>query len=668
MWGDGVANAEVDHSNHFVDDPFTLGVASGDPLPDSVVLWTRLAPNPLESDGGMPDFNVPVQWKIIAKHHHDGGWDDHRDHDDDHDWSDHHDQNDGHWEHNVDDRDKWDSNRELNFNSENEGKRDSGRNTGRGFHLVQSGVAFARPEHAHSVHIEVEDLEPNTEYYYQFRFGRYRSPLGRTKTAPTADSEIDELEFAFVSCQNYPYGYYTAHEHLAEEELDVAFHLGDYIYEGDSKGSLDRGHEPSREIRSLSDYRIRYAQYKSDSNLQEAHAAFPWIVTWDDHEVANNYADEIDEGTPPEEFLERRAAAYQAYWEHQPIRRSRMPDGPDMPLYRRFTFGQLAEFDVLDTRQYRDDQTASSEAANDPERTILGDEQEQWLLDGFDDTASTWNILANQVPVAATDENADPTEIDFGGGDKWDGYRADRQTLLDAMAQNDDLNPVVITGDVHHNYVYNLKADFSDSDSETVGTEYVGTSISSFGDASGLTQYGPSAGEPWQRLSNADRGYVRCTLTPEQLQTDYRVVSTVEEPTATIDTLASFVTEAGTPGAQLVTERPEEEPIEIVDIRPNQEGDLNNEYVTLQNEGDSEIDMSNFVLSFEGGRSQNYTFGDFSLDASETVTIRNGDGEDTQTTLYTGFDGAVLNNSNPDTVVIANDKGVVLDDDSYQAH
>ncbi|SIR98218.1 alkaline phosphatase D [Haladaptatus litoreus] len=602
----GLATAKSENAGRFDDDPFTLGVASGDPLPDSVVLWTRLALDPLKADGDMPEQKIEVQWKIA-----------------------------------------------------------SDKKNGKVQHVIRDGTVYAHPEHVHSVHVEPEGLEPNTEYYYQFKVSSHRSPIGRTKTAPAPDSDIDELSFAFASCQNYPSGYYTSHEHLAEEELDVAFHLGDYIYEGSAQGSFDRGHEPPRQCKSLSDYRIRHAQYKSDSNLQDSHAAFPWIVTWDDHEVENNYADE-DDGAPPEEFLERRAAAYQAYWEHMPIRRSRMPDGPDLPLYRRFTFGQLAEFNVLDTRQYRDDQTGSSEEAKNPERTILGDEQEQWLLDGFTESASAWNVLAQQVPFAATDNNADPDDVDFGGGDKWDGYRADRQTLLDAMSEDADLNPVVITGDVHRNYAYNLKADFSDPDSETVGTEYVGTSISSFGDTSGLTQYGPSAGEPWQRFYNVDRGYVRCTLTPEEWQSDYRVVSTVEDPTATIDTLASFVTEAGNPGAQLISEQPDEEPIEITDIRPNQDGDLNNEYVKIQNNGDTAIDLSGFIVSFEGGRAQNYTFGDVILGAGETVTVRNGAGEDTDSTFYTGWDGAVLNNSNPDTVVVANDEGIILDEESYQ--
>lgn len=605
--GTGVAGAE-EHGGQAprTSNPFTLGVASGDPLPDSVVLWTRLAPEPLTENGGMPNHLVPVQWEIAT----------------DEDMS----------------------------------------------QTVGRGNAKARPEYAHSVHIDVKGLDPDTEYFYQFKVGPNRSPVGRTKTAPMAEADVDEFDFAFTSCQNYPFGYYTAHHHLADEDLDLAIQLGDYIYEGGAQGSLGRGHEPPREIQSLNDYRIRQAQYKTDEDLQDAHAAFPWLVTWDDHEVENNYADATSEdNAPTREFLERRANAYQAYFEHQPLRPSRMPDGPSLPLYRRFTFGNLIEFNVLDTRQYRDDQVDSSEEADDPGRTILGDEQEDWLVDGLHDSTSQWNVLANQVPFAATDENPNPDVSDFGGGDKWDGYRADRERLLGVMADDSDLNPVVITGDVHRNYAYNLKADFSDPDSETVGTEYVGTSASSFGDASGITQYGPSLGEPWQQFFNAGRGYVRCTITPEQWQTDYRVVSTVEEPEATISTVASFTTDAGAPGATLASERPaqsEQSAVEITDIRPNQDGDLNNEYATVKNTGDTPIDFSGFILSFESG-SQNYTFGEFILGAGEAVTVRNGAGEDTESTLYADFGGAVLNNSNPDTVLVANADGIVLAEASY---
>ncbi|WP_435101492.1 alkaline phosphatase D family protein [Halarchaeum sp. P4] len=586
-------------------DPFTLGVASGDPLPDSVVLWTRLAPEPLAEDGGMPDKNVVVQWKVAT----------------DADMS----------------------------------------------NVVGTGTTKARPEYAHSVHVDLKGLEPDTEYHYQFKVGPDRSPVGRTKTAPAPDAEVEELTFAFASCQNYPYGYYTAHDHLADEDLDLAVHLGDYIYEGGADGPFDRGHAPGREIKDLADYRVRHAQYKTDGNLQDAHAACPWLVTWDDHEVENNYADAVSENNDPKQaFLERRANAYQAYFEHQPLRPSRMPDGPSLPLYRRFTYGNLAEFNVLDTRQYRDDQVYSSEAAKKPGRTILGDEQEDWLVDGLTNSTSTWNVLANQVPFAATDENPNPDVRNFGGGDKWDGYRSDRERLLALMAEDADLNPVVITGDVHRNYVYDLKADFSDPESETVGTEYVGTSISSFGDGSGMTQYGPSLGEPWRKFFNDQRGYVRCTVTPEEWRTDYRVVSTVEKPEAPVETVASFMTEAGNPGAELVSERPDVQgSLEIADVRPNQEGDLNNEYVTLANTSEEPVDLSGYIVSFEGG-GQTYTFPDgASVDAGGTVTVRNGTGENTDSTFYADFGGPVLNNSDPDVVLVATPDGLVLDEASY---
>lgn len=217
-------------------------------------------------------------------------------------------------------------------------------------------------------------------------------------------------------------------------------------------------------------------------------------MTWDDHKVENNYADEVSENdVPPENFLERRANAYQAYFEHMPLRPSRMPTGPDLPLYRRFTFGDLAEFNVLDTRQYRSDQTSSVEEAKNPDRTLLGDVQEDWLIDGLASSSSQWNILAQQVPFLATDENPDPDVENFGAGDKWDGYRADRDTVRDFMTQHPELNPVVITGDVHRNYAYNIRADFSNPDSETIGTEYITTSITSFGNGTGITVYGGTA-------------------------------------------------------------------------------------------------------------------------------------------------------------------------------
>jgi alkaline phosphatase D len=599
----------------FETDPFTLGVASGDPLPDSVVLWTRLAPKPLEPSGGMDDQSVPVPYEVAT---------------------------------------------DEKFND-----------------VVKRDVTFASPDWGHSVHVDVKGLDADTEYYYRFQAGNKYSPVGHTKTAPAPGSSPDSFSFAFASCQSWSAGYYTAYRDMAEDDLDLVVHLGDYIYEYPiSPSAGERSTELPRrfntEINTLEQYRLRHALYKTDDDLQAAHAAAPWLVTWDDHEVENNYADEVSENdVPPEYFLERRANAYQAYFEHMPLRPSRMPTGPDLPLYRRFTFGDLAEFNVLDTRQYRSDQTSSVEEAKNSDRTLLGDVQEDWLVDGLASSTSQWNVLAQQVPFSATSENLSPDIENFGAGDKWDGYRADRNAVQDFMIQQSDLNPIVITGDVHRNFAYNIKADFSNPDSATVGTEYICTSITSFGNGSGITNYGGTANEPWQRFYNDRRGYVRCTLTPEQWKTDYRVVSAVTYPDAPVSTLASFVTDAGNPGAKLISERPNEQPIKITEIQADAPDDdsenLNGEVVTLKNTGDTAVDLSGFMLTTERYGGQGYTFGSVTLDSEKTITVRNGSGKDADATVYTGGTESFLNNSNPDRVIIANQDGIVLDQESYSA-
>ena len=495
----------------FEGDPFTLGVASGDPLPDSVVLWTRLAPEPLEPGGGAPDRPVPVLWEVAA----------------------------------------------------DEEMRD----------VVRRGVAFARPDWAHSVHVDVDGLDQNTTYYYQFQAGSERSPVGETKTAPAPDTSIDSFSFAFASCQSWSSGYYTAYDHMVEDDLDLVVHLGDYVYEypiSPSAGERSRS-VPSRfnaEMVTLEQYRLRHALYKTDPDLQAAHAAFPWLVTWDDHEVENNYADEVSEnGVPPENFLDRRANAYKAYFEHMPIRPSRTPTGPDLRLYRNFTFGDLAEFNVLDTRQYRSDQACGDgveercEERFDDARTILGDAQEDWLTDNLAASDATWNVLANQVFFSRLDLDAgkqdgekdpDVGEDDAFSMDKWDGYVADRDRLVDAMRDDRVTNPVVITGDIHSNWQADIKADFDDPASKTVGTEFVGTSISSFGNGSDTTREGRSAvaDNPHVGYFNDQRGYVRCEITPEEWRTDYRVLDYVTSPGSPIRTDASFAVKEGDPGAR----------------------------------------------------------------------------------------------------------------------
>ena len=476
--------------------PFSLGVASGDPLPDGVVLWTRLAPDPLNG-GGMPDINVPVRWQIAAD----------------------------------------ESMRQV----------------------VKVGTVMATPDLAHSVHVEVHGLKPGRWYWYQFRVGNEVSPIGRTRTAPGLHEHVEELKFAFASCQDWQNGYYPAYRHMALEDIDLVVHLGDYIYEYGPETGGPRQHN-SPEIVTLADYRNRYALYKTDPNLQAAHSAFPWIVTWDDHEVDNNYANLIPEDDQSQEdFSRRRTNAYQAYYEHMPLRRSSLPNGPNLLLYRRFTFGNLAEFNVLDTRQYRTDQPcgdglkARCTEAFDPGATMTGSEQEEWLLEGLDKSQAQWNVIAQQTIMAEYDFNPSPS-VDVFNLDQWDGYVAARDRFLGFLAQRQPANPVVITGDIHSSWVHDLKVDFNDPSSQTVGTEFVGTSITSDFPAQFIAPVTAALSDnPHTKFfDGAFRGYVRCNLNRDRWQTDFRVVSTILDQDADISTLASFVVEDGQPGAQRV--------------------------------------------------------------------------------------------------------------------
>ena len=472
--------------------PFTLGVASGDPTAEGFVLWTRLAPDPL-TGGGMPPVDVEVDWLIAA-----------------------------------DDRLR---------------------------KVVRRGHTVASPEWAHSVHIEAEGLDPARWYWYQFRVGDQLSPIGRTRTLPREDALTSRLRFAFVSCQNYEIGYFTAYQHAAAEDLDVIFHLGDYIYEGPGSPGRARSHE-GPELTTLDDYRTRYAVYKTDADLQAAHAAFPWIVTWDDHEVQNNYAGAASQdNAPPEVFLTRRAAAYQAYYEHMPIRTSH-PTGPSMRLYRRFSFGSLASFFVLDTRQYRTDQPcgdggqAPCAGVFDPTATLLGASQERWLLRGLAGSRTRWNVLPQQVMMAPVDRAPGPDRR--YAMDQWGGYDAERTRLLEFFGARRTSNPVVLSGDYHSNWVNDLQIDATDPKSPVVATEFVGTSITSGSDGfDGLDTFGGIASEnPFVKFYNSQRGYVSCEITPTQMRAEYRVLDYVTRPDSPRKTRAVFVVEDGRAGAQ----------------------------------------------------------------------------------------------------------------------
>jgi alkaline phosphatase D len=477
----------------FPTSPFTLGVASGDPSDDSVVLWTRLAIDALRG-GGMPPQPVEVEWHLAS-----------------------------------DDRMT---------------------------RVVKKGKTIASPQWGHSVHIEVSGLDPHRWYWYQFRAGNEQSAIGRTRTFPRSRDDVDRLRFAIASCQHYEQGLYTAYEHMVREDLDLVVHLGDYIYENPGIDQRVRKHVGG-ELTTVEDYRNRYAQYRSDPALQAAHAAFPWLLVWDDHEVDNNYAGFFQEtGDPIETFALRRAAAYKVYYEHMPLRRSSLPRGAFLQLYRPFSYGTLANIFMLDTRQFRTDQPCGDgvkpvcDSVRDPKATLLGQAQERWLLNGLNRSRAGWNLLAQQIPIARLDRMPGP-ERQYSM-DKWDGYGAERSRLLNFLGTRRPSNPVTLAGDVHNNWVNDLRLNVDDPTTPIVASEFVGTSISSTGDGSDISPAMEAmlSENECVRFCNNQRGYVSFEVRPETLRADFRVVEYVSRPGSPIKTRASFVVENGRPGAQ----------------------------------------------------------------------------------------------------------------------
>lgn len=482
-------------------DPFTLGVASGDPEPDGFVIWTRLALEPLAADGlgGMPSSTFQVNWQVA-----------------------------------TDER------------FEN---------------VVKAGSTAATPAWGHSVHVEVAGLKPGREYWYRFRLGPHLSRSGRALTTPPLGSSPSSLAMAFVSCSNLPAGFFSAYRAVAEERPDVILHLGDYQYEGAGNG-VGRNHA-GPETKTLAGYRQRQAQYKTDLDLQEAHAAAPWLAVWDDHEVDNNYADDLaDRPVEQPGFLERRAAAYRAYYENMPLRRRSVPAGPDLDLYRRIGWGDLATFHMLDTRQYRSDQACGDgykncPAADDPARSLPGLEQEKWLLDGFRDSHARWDLLGQQVFFGRRDNN--PTAATTVSMDAWDGYRASRQRITQGWVDAEVRNPVVLTGDVHAHWASDLYLNYDEAAStKPVGSELITSSITSGGD--GYDE--PDGAHPWAewnpnlRFWTNLRGYVSTTITPTEMTARFRCVPKVTTPDAEAFTRATFVLEDGVRGLQQVQAAP----------------------------------------------------------------------------------------------------------------
>jgi len=493
------------HARAGVQYPFTLGVASGEPSADGFVLWTRLAPQPLAPDGeGGVVSPVSVTWEIAA----------------------------------------------------DEAMRQ----------LVRSGSGETNSRFAHCVHVEVDGLEPARPYWYRFAALGEQSPVGRAITAPAPDASPPQMRFAFASCSHWETGYFSAYRHMVRENPDLVLFLGDYIYEYAYPAAiadrLVRQHD-SPTPTDLAGYRNRYALYRTDPDLQALHRAAPCLMTWDDHEVENDYANEWSERmeTTPQEFLQRRAAAYQAYYKHMPLRARAIPRGSALRLHERFRFGDLVTFSLLDGRQYRSRQACevpplrrghvapdSCAERLDPGRTLLGDAQEQWLLDGFRQSETAWNIIAQQQLVAQFRQRGSDGS-DGHWTDGWDGYPAARQRLLDAVSRTGLANPVFIGGDIHSFWVTDLKADFGRPSSPTIATEFVGTSITSDPPPYDLIMRVLPENPHVRYFESRHRGYVTVDLLRDRMETRFRVISDRRDRNATAYTLQRFVVESGKPGA-----------------------------------------------------------------------------------------------------------------------
>ena len=472
--------------------PFTLGIASGDPLPSAVVIWTRLAPSPFEIGGGAGTKAHTVPWQVAT----DPGFGD----------------------------------------------------------VVRAGAATAHPEYAHTVHVDVNGLEPNRDYWYRFRSGPHLSPVGRTRTAPAAGSHVAGLNLVVASCQSLGAGWYHAWHDASAEPADLVYFAGDYIYEYATDATSVRWpYTPAlpddfaRPVDTVDRFRQQYALYKTDPDLQRAHEVSPWLLTWDDHEVWNDY-DAFDPAT-----FALRANGYRAFWEHQPLRKPQFPSGTSATMYRHLTYGDLVRFHVLDTRQYRTtqlpgDTVGDTPERRDPSRQMLGATQESWLLDGLGAGGTTWDALGNTVLFSRLDSAAGSAER-FSTG-QWDGYQAAQQRVVDAVRAKGLGGFVILNGDIHRNYHLNVLADFDDPQSSVVGVEFAGTSISSGRDGS-QTDAGlelRKAENPHLVYADLWRGYLRCRITHDEWRTEVRAVDRISTLDYHASTSTTLVTLPGHPG------------------------------------------------------------------------------------------------------------------------
>ncbi len=488
-------------------DPFGLGVASGSPAPDGVVLWTRLvAPGLMDSLGTEP---VPVRWEV----------------------------------------------------AEDEAFA----------RIARRGETLATPDLAFSVHAEVPGLAPDRWYFYRFIAGGVASPVGRTRTLPAPDAAVSRLRLAYASCQRWEHGYYGAYRHMREEGVDLVLFLGDYIYEYPNATAAVRNFPTLANVITLADYRDRHALHRSDPLLQAMHAACPWILTWDDHEVQNDYAGGLPgDGRPfglnnTADFQARRNAAYQAFYEHMPLRAAdfvRAAAGGslvhEVKLARRYRFGRLADLVMLDSRQWRDAQVcgdpshrsglvdpATCAALDDPARTLLGPAQEAWFDGAMAQAGGGWTVIGQQTLFGRRDNLHGPGERVWNDG--WDGYVAARRRLTDSLQRHRVRSPVFLGGDVHENWVGHVKADYARPDSPSVGVEFCGTSITSRSARGATTASRLPENPHFIFAEGTRRGYGICEFTPQGLTTTLRVLDDATRPDPRVETLATFAVQAGRP-------------------------------------------------------------------------------------------------------------------------
>lgn len=481
-------------------DPFTLGVAAGYPTFRGLSLWTRLAPEPLAPGGGMPELAVPVQWEVAV---------------------------------------------------------DEGFRT-----VVASGQAWAEPDWAHSVHVDVESLEADRSYWYRFRCAGATSAVGRARTAPAAGGKRTAMRVAVASCQQFEQGFYAAYGRMAEAAPDLILHVGDYIYEQAAGGPRVRVHVGG-ECYTLGDYRQRYAQYKLDPQLQAAHAACAWLLTIDDHEVDNDFAGDIsDEDDEPRLFLARRAAAFRAYYEHMPLPRRAVPMGPDMRLYASRAFGDLLSVHMLDGRQYRSPAVCprpGRRGANrvraeacpelyEASRSMFGARQERWLDAALAADTARWSLLSQGVLMAQADEDEEPGPRYYT--DSWNGYPVARNRLLDTLQARQTANPVVISGDIHAFMAADLRQRGDDPRTPVVAAELVTTSITSRGPPQDLLDTMKRNTPDLHFAEGRHRGYLQIDLSMERLEARMLGVVDTGNASSAVQVVRQYVVEAGRRGLQ----------------------------------------------------------------------------------------------------------------------